>query len=174
MALAQTRPGPSVRPVMVHGASATTQFMRAATGTADPTQQQQGRAVCPRTPVDKNILAPGLEGARPSDPAESQCARARSDTTRAARALRPRASALGPAAIQIQGGSPVSSTYPNRSVRALLSSLFPSCHCLRALLLFALLLTSIEMSHNFLSLKLGCYSHAELRRNVLAFSGLEK
>jgi hypothetical protein len=55
MALVQTRPGPSVRPVMVHGASATTQFMRAATGTADPTQQQQGKG---RVPADAGRQKP--------------------------------------------------------------------------------------------------------------------
>jgi hypothetical protein len=61
------------------------------------------------------------------------------DSTRAVRALRPRASALGPAAIQIQGGLLFPLPFRTGPSEHHLS-LFPTCHCLRALLLFAVLL----------------------------------
>ena len=134
MALAQTRPGPSVRPVMVHGASATTQFMRAATGTADPTQQQQqGKG---RVPADAGRQKPPapIGSSRIAACTSAERHAARRDATR--RQLPGRSGGpascfcIGPGRDPNPGRPPVSSTYPNRSVRALFSlsvlSLSPS------------------------------------------------
>jgi hypothetical protein len=131
MALVQTRPGPKSVPSWFTAPPRQRNSCAPRRGRRTRRSSSKERAACPRTPVDKNLLAPEPQRARvPSG--------TRRDPTRAARALRPPASALGPAAIQIQGG--LLSPLPIQTGPSEHYSLFPSCHCLRALLLFALLL----------------------------------
>lgn len=140
---------------MVHGASATTQFTRATmtgTGNRRSSSSSKERAACPRTPGRQKPHGPRRApiGSQPNRSVyERGATRAATRRELPGRStLRPRAF-LHWAAIQIQGGSPVPSSYRNRSVRALFSLSVlsavtlsprsePSCSCWHLVVLVVL------------------------------------